>query len=974
MKISRLTVAGFGPYKTEQHVDFERFDDDGIFLISGKTGAGKSSILDAICYALYGSVPRYDGTQAQLRSDHAEPTDPTFVELEFSVDDIRYRVRRVPEFDRPKARGAGTTKQAHEATLWTHRADGWEGIATKPVDVGRELARILTLNKDQFLQVILLAQNRFQEFLLARNDDRQAVLRTLFGTKRFQDIENELDERRKVLALSLLGSEQALARHGQRIADVLGSDDVPATLTLDWLDSAATSLGDLLAAATATALTADSAFVESDRIHAESVGLRARQERRDAASAALKTLVSLAHAVDLDRVAVAAAHRAATVWPLAIARENASSALEEAVSHTAAARAVFELYNEPDADPAAVSDSVTGQLATLGDVLAEEARLPALEATVGSLNRSLTDADLRLAELTALGTSLPLEISAVETRLASATLRDSHAADAAAALERATAAHSAAALAITTEALLLEASLAEKAASSAHLAAVAHVDDLLGRRVSGFAAELATDLVDGEPCSVCGSVSHPAPAPRVGDAVTEADVALARTRSAESGTASVASSAVTRRLATELATVIAKADGLSVEAADTAVAEARASLADSRAAAAEKAAFTLTRDALHRQLAGNADAIDEVRASREQTLRSITEARAVVKSIVERVSRATAGYDSVADRVERLSSEAESARSLLDAVGVEATRASVATAAIASLTEQVTSEGFEDAEAAIAARLDAGALAMLEARIRSHDDRVAASVATIADAADIPHEHVDVELARENRRIASQIRDAALTDRSSIETRKVELDSAAKEAAGELTVSGRRQAEYDQVRQLAAVIAGNEPNEKRMRLESFVLAAQLEEIVTAANVRLYRMTGGRFALEHDDALQFRGARSGLSLAIRDEHTGRSRATHSLSGGETFLASLALALGLAEVVTNQAGGIRLDTLFVDEGFGSLDSDTLEIAMTTLDGLRAGGRTIGLISHVEAMKEQIPSKLLIRVTDKGYSEIG
>ncbi|MBC7591656.1 MAG: SMC family ATPase, partial [Salinibacterium sp.] len=151
------------------------------------------------------------------------------------------------------------------------------------------------------------------------------------------------------------------------------------------------------------------------------------------------------------------------------------------------------------------------------------------------------------------------------------------------------------------------------------------------------------------------------------------------------------------------------------------------------------------------------------------------------------------------------------------------------------------------------------------------------------------------------------------------------------------------------------------------------LAAQLEEIVAAANLRLNTMTGGRFALEHDDQLQFRGVRSGLSLAIRDEHTGRSRATHSLSGGETFLASLALALGLAEVVSNQAGGIRLDTLFVDEGFGSLDSDTLEVAMTTLDSLRAGGRTIGLISHVEAMKEQIPAKLQISVTDQGHSVI-
>jgi exonuclease SbcC len=158
-----------------------------------------------------------------------------------------------------------------------------------------------------------------------------------------------------------------------------------------------------------------------------------------------------------------------------------------------------------------------------------------------------------------------------------------------------------------------------------------------------------------------------------------------------------------------------------------------------------------------------------------------------------------------------------------------------------------------------------------------------------------------------------------------------------------------------------------------MRLETYVLAAQLEEIVAAANTRLRAMTSGRYLLEHDDSVQFRNTRSGLGLSILDQHTGRARPTHSLSGGETFLASLALALGLAEVVTNQAGGITLDTLFIDEGFGSLDSDTLEIAMGTLDSLRAGGRTIGLISHVDAMKEQIPAKLRIVVTEQGYSEI-
>ena len=179
--------------------------------------------------------------------------------------------------------------------------------------------------------------------------------------------------------------------------------------------------------------------------------------------------------------------------------------------------------------------------------------------------------------------------------------------------------------------------------------------------------------------------------------------------------------------------------------------------------------------------------------------------------------------------------------------------------------------------------------------------------------------------------------------------------------------------EYDQVRALTSAVQGNEPNTKRMRLETYVLAAQLEEIVTAANARLATMTSGRYTLQHDDSVQYRNTRSGLGLAILDEHTGRARPTHSLSGGETFLASLALALGLAEVVTNQAGGITLDTLFIDEGFGSLDGDTLDIAMSTLDSLRSGGRTIGLISHVEAMKEQIPAKLRIEVTDSGASRV-
>ena len=168
-------------------------------------------------------------------------------------------------------------------------------------------------------------------------------------------------------------------------------------------------------------------------------------------------------------------------------------------------------------------------------------------------------------------------------------------------------------------------------------------------------------------------------------------------------------------------------------------------------------------------------------------------------------------------------------------------------------------------------------------------------------------------------------------------------------------------------------VAGRAPNTHRMTLESFVLAAELEEIVLAANLRLGAMTAGRYLLQHTDARAARGASSGLGLEVMDAYTGQTRPPHSLSGGETFLASLALALGLAEVVTARAGGVRLDTLFIDEGFGSLDADTLELAMRTLDELRQGGRTVGVISHVETMKEQLPAQLLVEASTRGPSVI-
>ncbi|WP_268921091.1 SbcC/MukB-like Walker B domain-containing protein, partial [Marisediminicola senii] len=343
--------------------------------------------------------------------------------------------------------------------------------------------------------------------------------------------------------------------------------------------------------------------------------------------------------------------------------------------------------------------------------------------------------------------------------------------------------------------------------------------------------------------------------------------------------------------------------------------------------------------------------------------------------MTDRVTRARGAHDTVAARVAELQHRLNATQAVADAVGILADRSESAASATVALRESLDEHGFADAAAVVAARLDAPAIAAIERRIRTADDARAAATATLADddIAALPADPVDAAPTAEALAAAQVARDDAVGRSAALRERVEQLDHLVVSARTRMAASTALMEEYRQVRELSTAIEGGETNEKRMRLETYVLAARLEEIVAAANARLRTMTSGRYSLEHDDSLQFRGVRSGLALAIRDEHSGRSRSTQSLSGGETFLASLALALGLAEVVTNQAGGIRLDTLFVDEGFGSLDSETLEIAMSTLDSLRSGGRTIGLISHVDAMKEQIAAKLRITVNEHGWSEI-
>ena len=982
MRIKHLSVCGFGPYKAEQTVDFEAFRDDGLFLITGKTGAGKSSILDAICYALYGSIPRYESTQQKLRSDYCDVDDPTFVELEFAVNGIDYRVRRTPEYARPKARGEGTTLQKPTAELF-RRVDGdWEGIAARPVDVGNELDQILGLSKDQFLQVILLAQNRFQEFLLARNDDRQAVLRSLFGTRRFEQMEEALVERRKSLEAELGSARQHLAQQAAQAAGLVrDGGPAPESPDLAWFTAARARLRDELDAASAAAALADADFTAAETVHRSLADLQKLQQRRAAAAARLEALEGERAGVDADRETLAAALRAAAVWPQLEARQEALAERDDAAAVEASAREAYRPFG--DASSATITgaalkgmiDRVTKTLGSLESVLADELRLPALADEISALRRSFDGCDAAVTEAAERIQALPARIEDVGIRLAQAQSLAAGEGELIETVKRLTDARAAAERAERLAPRHDAALQAETRASGDYAAAAARIHELMRQRLAGHAAELAAALIDGEPCAVCGSAVHPAPAEPSGDPVTSDDVDRARLAADACKGAMDAAHTEAQLLGTHLTEARTAAGGKTLKQLGDDLDSAKVMLADAQAAERDGATLAAEQVRLRGDLSTAQAGLEHLRADRDAAAAALAAQESARAAIQQRTANHLGGHDTVSDHVRHLLAHLDAATALADAITETRGHGKTLRAAEAALATQLREHGFADEAGVRAARLEPSDVTAFDGRIRAHEQAVGTARSTLAEPEleGLPTAPVDLTESQEALGEAREHRDQALAAQSSLGERHTQLEAVVRSARAQLTASADLHEAYAQLRELAGVVQGNDPNTKRMRLETYVLAAQLEEIVAAANTRLRAMTSGRFLLEHDDSVQYRNTRSGLGLSILDQHTGRARPTHSLSGGETFLASLALALGLAEVVTNQAGGITLDTLFIDEGFGSLDSDTLEIAMGTLDSLRAGGRTIGLISHVDAMKEQIPAKLRIVVTDQGYSEI-
>lgn len=1051
MRILALDVEAFGPFRDRQRLDFARAASGGLLLITGPTGAGKSSLLDAICFALYNSVPRYDGQIGRVRSDHARPDQATRVVLEFEMGEDRYRVERTPDWDRPSKRktkrGDGMTTEPGTARLWRWNGGEWEGIAARPREVGAELLRVIGLQREQFLQVVLLAQGGFQRFLRAGDDERQATLRSLFRTQRFDRVERLLVDRRRELEQgvgqrdaridSLLDQAEEAARDAETGDHGGGAETGSPTAAAHdaGIGEAAShperrpareARRDAVAAALdrleerARALAGAERATETERVAAEERAratrtLAAAQQRLADARARERELAQRGNAIEADRARVQLAERASRMRDHLDRSDRAAARQAEADEAVARAMATIAGARRPEAlagAAAAVVDGASGAEGAItegssrsGDVAVRRSGAVAA-ATLQSERDDLGEAIALLRESAKREASrgtLVDEQQELLAALAAATAAHEEAVQRAAALpalidEARTASETAALAAAGLEAQTVAVARAEQRLAAARrlaeltprydaaqressrcadaaASASAVVSDLLARRLAGMAGELASELAPGAPCAVCGSTEHPAPATqhdpvdagRISEAEAERDAAqreLDRARGAEQ---ELAQAHVAARTA---------ADGFDLGAAEQALSAAKELRDAAQRAEHDRDALRAELDRLQRELAGAADA-ERVAGQRVLGLQHAAETAAEqLAELDAALASARGGFDRVATRL--AASEAlhtalgEAIAAIADRdAAIEAHRS-----AAGELSRALAQCDFAGVAEARAAALPAPERRALAARVASHDAAVQENRGVLAEETlqGLPADPAPLEAHEQLARDAAARARAAAAEAAAVAARLVERRAQLARVDREIAEAAEGGEALMRLRRLADTVQGKDPNTRRMRLEVFVLAARLEAIVEAANRRLARMVGGRYRLQHDDGLHARGRQSGLGLAVLDEYTGRTRSTDSLSGGETFLASLSLALGLADVVTAESGGIRLDTLFIDEGFGTLDPDALDQALATLDALREGGRTVALISHVAELKERLPARLEVLVDDRGVSRIG
>ena len=914
MRPLKLTMAGFGPYAGTQELDFENFGTGGLYLITGDTGAGKTTIFDAITFALFGEASGDNREPGMLRSKYAKPEDPTYVELTFAYGGKEYTVRRNPEYERAKARGTGTTRQASDALLT--EPDGTP--VTKPKEVDRRIKEILGLNREQFSQVAMISQGDFRRLLQAETKERQKIFRDIFGTGHFVALQIRLKEHAAQLRDQRDHAARSMAQYVEGILCAENSCLAPEVRSAKMGQLPMQIVMELL-----------------EKLLDEDMALR---EKQDAAFAEVEAQAESV-AAELTR---AQSHRASktALEQKTVALAQQMAALEEGESRLAEAQG-----RVPE------QEALQRQITEIELLLPSYDALEAKTLAFSQKERALAEAETEQTRLLAEKDRLTQTVAALKAEQKSLESLGGEKEKCAAQRQQLTERREKYQLltgmigTLQTQKTLLRQKQAEYLAAETESSRLGREFESKNKAfLDEQAGILAMGLETGAPCPVCGSLHHPNLARLSADAPSEADVKKAKK---EYDKALKITEKASGEASRHLGTVNASEENLVRELAELLPG---VSVEDAREAA-EKAETEMTRQItdLDRQLRQVETGILRKKTLDAQIPREEAAMAAAEAGITEAKSRMAALVAAIAEGKQQL----EELRSQ-----VTYPNRSAAQAEKAGLEEKL--------------RKMKKNLADAESYVNQLKERLAATKAAIEQLQkqleQVPDGDVEALEAQKQALVAEKARITAL--QKQLHTRITTNETAGQNLSRKAAEMEKLDETYGWMKALSDTANGNVTGKDKIMLETYIQTTYFDRILERANLRLAKMSGGQYDLKRRRIAGNKVAQSGLELDIIDHINTTERSVNTLSGGEAFLASLALALGLSDEVQHSTG-IRLDTLFVDEGFGSLDAEALGKAYSALAGLTEGNRLVGIISHVTELKERIDRQIVVKKNRDGGS---
>ena len=1019
MKPISLTIEAFGPYRDSVTLDFNELQDHSMFLIAGPTGAGKTSILDAMVYALYGEPSGEVRKIDAIRSDFAEPHRMTRVDFSFAIGDAQYRVERLPKQMVAKKRGTGMREQNASATVYEMKDGEWKVIATSAAAIRDTIQQIIGFRKDQFLQVVLLPQGEFRKLLVASTSEREELLHTLFRTGLYRKLQEAL---KTAYDEAKAGIEENLTKQTAFIQSIPHDGAIP-MVTIEHVRELLANRGphrNALAIERDEAVTVVEQFnvlrnqwslynqAQQSLVEATSKLdlVKTRETERINLSEKVQFLNSLAPTHELYKQYI---EKQAVLKTLEQALSDAEERVKLATQHEAKC---LEVYSGLEGQ----AESIQAKRTTLAQFQQQAEKfdeLDVLKKEFSTLHSSLEEFDSKksedaLVKQRELVKTLEADLEALrkqlqdnnklleDTPIIQEQLNDLHRYSE-----------------LLEEISKVQKEIDDKGQRLASLdetvqVAKVHLERLEHLMQEGRAFELVHLLVDNEPCPVCGSTEHPQLAAKpeiyptkdeIEEARTARDVAIQK-QASEVGqqktlvtrfdelTKQVDAQVSTLKLSIDdfsernfvsvqqnllakmerLTALRGKSELLSKTIADK---EHKLKVARDKLATLELAHNELLKN-LHdleiriSSVQANIDALSKTLpttdiAAWQKQLESLDSEITVYDEQVKvgktNLDAAREQLNAKRGRLETLSSQVKEETKNLNLMYENYTKSLQAI----SLGEDDFVESLRDIKEIETYRIQLHALDEAFNKAQAVYDAALKVAETVVKPSDTVSDEI-YATAVEHRDIL--VGNLAAWDK---ETKHIETTLTSLETLE--TAMGEAREKVKFLSRLNDLANGGEQGFKNVTFERYVLGAILDEVVYAANLRLQKMSRNRYSLERSDYTGGGRGKQGLDLAVMDAFTGQSRPANTLSGGETFLASMALALGLADVIQSYAGGIHMDTMFIDEGFGTLDPDTLELAMETLVQLQSSGRLIGMISHVPELKSRIPAHLEVIRGDDG-----